>query len=322
MKKTLLVSSAGRRNQLLECFREDASKLGIELRVLAADANPKLSSACHAADRTFIMPRCTNEGFVVAMLDLCRREKVDLVVPTIDPELGPLSAARDAFAAIGTRIAISAPGVVALAGDKLATASALKQAGVGMPQTVKLHALRADPDLLQWPIVIKPNSGSASVGMVRLASRADLKRIEDDVSLIAQECWLGREYTVNVFFSASGELRCAVPHQRIEVRDGEVSKGRTERVASLGKAASKIASVLPGAIGPLCFQAIVREDGKCSVFEINARFGGGFPLTHHAGARFSAWLLEEACGLPSTASDSWAEGVTMLRYDSAIYFHD
>ena len=55
------------------------------------------------------------------------------------------------------------------------------------------------------------------------------------------------------------------------------------------------------------------------VFEINARFGGGFPLTHRAGARFTRWLLEEAAGLLSTAHNDWQEGVTMLRYDAAVF---
>ena len=31
----LLITSAGRRNQLIECFRQDAAALGLPLRVLA-----------------------------------------------------------------------------------------------------------------------------------------------------------------------------------------------------------------------------------------------------------------------------------------------
>jgi carbamoyl-phosphate synthase large subunit len=55
------------------------------------------------------------------------------------------------------------------------------------------------------------------------------------------------------------------------------------------------------------------------VFEINARFGGGYPLAHQAGATFSQWLLEEVAGLPATANDRWQDGVLMLRYDSAVF---
>jgi carbamoyl-phosphate synthase large subunit len=91
---------------------------------------------------------------------------------------------------------------------------------------------------------------------------------------------------------------------------------------ALQAAAKKLAQVLPGATGPLCFQAVIMGSGEMAVFEINARFGGGYPLAHRAGARFSQWLLEEACGLPCTANDDWKEGVVMLRYDAAVFLND
>jgi carbamoyl-phosphate synthase large subunit len=156
------------------------------------------------------------------------------------------------------------------------------------------------------------------MGIVRPRSPAELVGLPLDDYLV-QEMWDGAEYTVNLFFDQEGDLRCAVPHRRIEVRSGEVSKGRTERVPALMNAAHQLAAALPGARGPLCFQAIVRPDGSFAVFEINARFGGGYPLAHHAGATFTRWLLEEALCSPCTAHDNWREGVTMLRYDAAVF---
>ena len=56
------------------------------------------------------------------------------------------------------------------------------------------------------------------------------------------------------------------------------------------------------------------------MIEINARFGGGFPLSLEAGADFPRWMLEELLGLPSTASrDRWRPGMVMLRYDAAVF---
>jgi carbamoyl-phosphate synthase large subunit len=55
------------------------------------------------------------------------------------------------------------------------------------------------------------------------------------------------------------------------------------------------------------------------LFEINARFGGGFPLAHNAGAYFTRWLLEEAAGHSSDANNNWRSGVRMLRYDAAVF---
>jgi len=55
------------------------------------------------------------------------------------------------------------------------------------------------------------------------------------------------------------------------------------------------------------------------VFEINARFGGGYPLADHAGASFARWLLEERLNLPSTAGNKWTAGVAMLRFDAELF---
>lgn len=110
-----------------------------------------------------------------------------------------------------------------------------------------------------------------------------------------------------------------MPHWRIETRAGEVSKGVTEDVAALRALAPKVIAALPGVRGALCFQAIMDPDKGPAVFEINARFGGGYPLAHRAGATFTQWLLEEALGLPVTAHDRWKAGVKMLRYDEAVF---
>lgn len=320
---TVLFTSAGRRNQLIDCFRRDAEELGLRLRVLAADLRPEMSSACHAADTAFAVPRCTSDDYVPRLTEICRREGVQLLVPTIDPELAPLSRNRAEFAAFGTRVVVSAPEIVALAGDKQATAARLTSAGVTTPATCALADYLAAPDRLAWPVIVKPRGGSASVGIVRPKAREELWALDPTGDLIVQELWRGTEYTVNLFFDSAGRLRSAVPHRRIEVRSGEVSKGRTERVPCLLEDAQRIASAITdGARGPLCFQAIVADDGACGVFEINARFGGGYPLAHHAGAKFSRWLLQDAVGIENDFSMDWREGVTMLRYDAAVFIDE
>jgi len=317
----LFITSAGRRNQLIECFREDALSLGLELRIITADLKPDLSSACHQADAAYAVPRCTDSDYVPALMEICQRHEVSLLVPTIDTELALLSRHVSEFVAVGTRVVVSEPTVVDLARDKIKTALRLADAGVSIPQTLQLGAYLADPSKLKGAVIAKPKGGSSSVGIIRPKSPNELEGLSQTDYLV-QEMWEGIEYTVNVFFDQNGELRCAVPHRRIETRGGEVSKGRTERVPALVEAARKLATALPGARGPLCFQAIVTEAGEYAVFEINARFGGGYPLAHRAGAQFSKWLLEEAAGLSSSANDDWKDGVTMLRYDAAVFLNE
>ena len=320
---TILFSSAGRRVELMNCFRAAAAALGCDAKILAVDARPQLSSACQAADASFSVPLCASDAFIPAVREICLRERVDLLIPTIDPELAPFAKARDEFAAAGTQVCVSHPGLIAIARDKLATSQFFKRVGCDAPQTALLRDVLADGSAWRFPVIVKPIDGSSSEGFQVVPSMDALRalRMNPDGTIVQSQI-LGTEYTVNLFFDDAG-LRCAIPHRRIETRAGEVAKARTERVAALTSAAQRVGDALAGqARGPLCFQAIIPEDGVPHLIELNARFGGGYPLAQRAGANFARWILEAHLRRTSTASDSWQEGITMLRYDAAFFLPD
>lgn len=303
---------------MIECFRRSAAAAGIDLDVLACDIEPELSAACYAADRAFSVPRCDDPAFVDSMLKIAIDAGVDLVVPTIDPELAPLSAASDRFGAVGTRVHVSPPSVIEVVRDKVRTSEVLAAAGVPVPWTASLDTARAAADRLVWPLFLRPSGGSASRGIKVAYSPSDLPAAPDEPMML-QQLLVGPEYTVNMFVDKNGELRSAVAHQRLRVRAGEVEKGRTERDPMFRALAEGVSRALPDARGVLCFQLIVDKMAGPRVFEINARFGGGYPLAHFAGAEYTRWLLEETVGLPSTAHDGWRSGALMLRYDAATF---
>jgi carbamoyl-phosphate synthase large subunit len=316
----VLFSSAGRRVELINCFRADAARLGINLKTVAVDVDPALSAACQAADVSRKVPRCDRPDFISKLLEICAAEGVKLIVPTIDTELEVLAENRAAFAKIGVEVAVSSPEIVRMARNKRETSRFLAEAGIATPRTESLRDFKAH--LAEWafPVILKPSAGSSSIGIHILRDAAQLKSLElSSVDYVAQQLCEGKEFTVNMFFDAAGRLRSVVPHERLETRGGEVSKGVTRRVPALDAAARKMAAKLRGARGALCFQAIAAPDGSTWVFEINARFGGGFPLAHRAGACFSRWLLEEVVGLPSSTSEDWKEGTLMLRYEAAVF---
>jgi len=315
----MLLSSAGRRVALLRAFRSSAVALGVDLEMFACDLKPEWSSACMEADYAFAVPPATAPDFIEAMLGYCERHGIALVVPTIDTELLAYSHARDRFAAIGTIVSISAPPLVEMARDKLATARFLSAAGIPSPRTASAAELLAGTDAWPWPLLAKPRHGSSSRGIQIVQDRADVARLCLGEDYILQQMLRGREFTVNLFFDDSGRLGCAIPHERLQVRAGEVEKGVTVRDPVLCGLARDLAGAVDGAFGALCFQAIVDEAGEASLFEINARFGGGYPLAHHAGGTFARWLIEQVLRLPRTVHDDWREGMVMLRFDDAVF---
>ena len=137
MHATVLVSSAGRRVGLIECFRRSASAAGIDLDVLACDMEPELSAACYAADRAFAVPRCDSPAFIDSMLedrDRCRRRS-----DRADDRSGtcPARGRRRIVSRRPERAFMSArSSVIEVVRDKVRTAEVLAAAGVPVPWTV------------------------------------------------------------------------------------------------------------------------------------------------------------------------------------------
>lgn len=309
----VLITSAGRRGALVGCFREAGAG-----QVHGCDLVPDLSSACQLADMAHQVPRVTDPGYAQALAGIVAEHGIGLIVPTIDTELAALAEAAPMLGQAGARVHVSSPATIVEVRDKMRTMELLGAAGVPVPPTCREAELRAEPDRLGWPLFGKPSGGSASRGLGRYGALADLPDSFPE-PMIFQPLLEGPEYTVNIFVDHSGQLRCVIPHLRLQTRAGEVEKGRTERRADLHEIARGITRALPDLRGVACFQVI--DDARLGpvVIEINARFGGGYPLAHHAGARFADWLLDETAGQPCRAHDDWAEGVTMLRYDEAVF---
>ena len=103
----ILVSSAGRRVELMSLVREDATRLGLHPRIVATDANPRVAPACLAADVSYDVPPASDASFIASLVDICRKEGVRLLVPTIDAELQPLARDRAALVERGVLLNIS-----------------------------------------------------------------------------------------------------------------------------------------------------------------------------------------------------------------------
>ena len=316
----LLISSAGRRVELMQCFRKAAHLLNLDLEIIAVDMNPAWSPACQIADRAYEVPACSDPVFLNEVISICKKHKVDAVIPTIDTELLGYAINRDHFLSVNTKVLVSAPKVIRIARDKGETASVLGQHGIGVPKTWCVSDIVAGGQDPKYPIIIKPKDGSASKGISIIQGFADLKNMSiESERYILQELCSGKEFTVNCFYDPSGKCQACVPHYRKMVRDGEVCFAETVRVQEFRNIADCLSKIFPGIQGCICYQAFLSDDGDVKVFEINARFGGGYPICDFAGGTFAKWILQDLMGDLPAYHDGWSEGVRMLRYDAAIF---
>lgn len=315
MNKNVLILSAGRRVSLAKAFQDAMKGLNISGDVFGADINPAMSAACNILSKSFVLCRVVKDEYIDELKKLCLEQSINLVVPTIDTELLKLAKHKEEFRRLGITIAVSDLDLVSHCRDKRLTHKLFDEIGFPVPVTYQLE------DII-FPCFSKPISGSLSQNIRILRSKDELDSWDVPKSEMMYMEVIPKtkydEYTVDVYYNHHSELVCMVPRQRVEVRGGEISKGRTNK--SLVKLLKVPMSKLNSAFGCLTLQVFKAKDSEQIYgIEINPRFGGGFPLANAAGAKYPDFLLREVfLGEALTYSEDWEDNLVMLRYDAEV----
>jgi carbamoyl-phosphate synthase large subunit len=315
----ILITSAGQRVSLVRAFKKELTRIFPGSKVYTTDMCPELSAACNVADAYFRVARVTDPGYMDELLALCLRQRIKMIVPTIDTELMVLAQHKERFAKEGIQIIISSPAFIEQCRDKRKINLFFQQRGIAVPAAIDKH----NPS---FPLFIKPYNGSLSADTYIIHQQADLlpHHLANDNLLFME--YLAKqdydEYTVDMYYNKAGLVKCIVPRKRILVRAGEINKGITSKNGLLVYLRQKMAYV-EGAAGCLTAQFFLHKTtGQVTAIEINARFGGGYPLSYHAGANYPRYLIEEYfLQQEITYSEDWEDQLLMLRYDDEVLVH-
>lgn len=316
----LLFTSVGRRVELLRAFKNAYQALELQGGIIGLDVDP-LAPALNVVDRPRIVPRLTHPDYLKTLVQICWHEKVDLIFPLIDPDIPFLAKHRERLAQTGVQVVVVPEESAAIAADKWQTGRFFRDLNLATPRSwlsEQAHAIDVD-----YPLFIKPRSGSASNHAYKVKNAKELKFFLDYVpDPIIQEYLAGPEITNDVICDLNGEFISVVSRRRIEVRWGEVAKGVTVYEPEVIEACITIARALH-AIGPITVQCIMK-DGVPYFTEINARVGGGAPLGIAAGVDWPKWLLARFAGIPIEIPPlgSYGKGLYLSRFDESFFFSE
>ncbi len=316
----ILFTCVGRRVALVELFRAAANELGLKSTIVGTDIDP-LSPGLYVCDKSYISVPITSKKYITQMIDICRKHKIDVLIPTIDTELKALALNKEKFASAGTIVMVSSPKVIDICQDKRKTYDFLRENEFGTPWTTTLNKVKKTETKISFPVFLKPWDGSASKGNTVAYNREDLRYFGKKIPhCLVQEFIEGQEYTCDVYVDFDMAVRCVVPRKRIQVRAGEVSKAQTNKMQQIISQATRLVERLGAGPGVITIQCFLTSKKEIKFIEINPRFGGGVPLSVKAGARFPKWLISELIGeKPAIRADKWKDGLYMLRYDEAIW---
>jgi carbamoylphosphate synthase large subunit len=172
---TVLVSASGAPGTaaLLRALRENGER---PVRLVGIDMTEQAVGR-HLCDAFHVVPPGTDAGFADAVLELCRREHVDAVLPQSSFDLLGLAEAKERFE--GVAVMVSSPEAIRRCNDKTETYALLDRIGVKGPRWRRVGGRKSVAEAaheLGYPreeVAVKPVFSSGSRGFRILSASAD-----------------------------------------------------------------------------------------------------------------------------------------------------
>ena len=308
----ILFTGVGRRIELIQAFRNAALVLNKDLKIYGADM---AGSAPALAYCDFIrqVVSMRDLGYIQNLINICKADHIDLLIPTIDTDLLVLSENKKEFEKIGTRVMISDPDKIRICRDKNYTSQYFIDCGLHAPMPVNdWHEYRAG-----FPAFIKPKDGSSSINAFKVENEESLEVYAKQVeNYIVQPFIFGREYTIDILCDWYGNPISIIPRERLQVRAGEVLKTKICMDQNMINESKALCTAFKPC-GPITVQLIQDNRGINWYIEINPRFGGGAPLSMKAGSR-SAEAILKLMDRENPDECKIEDGAIFSRFDQSV----
>ena len=314
----VLMCSVGRRGELLKNFR---SSMVSGSKIIATDLSP-YAPALYMADKQYLVPRIDDPVYVETVLDICKKEKINAVTTFIDPEIEILAKDRDKFEAQGVEVLAPYEETAKLCFDKYLMFQHLMKNNIPTVMTwgtLEQFEKAFDAGEVEFPVFVKPRTGSGSVGARKVYSYEILSEaMAEDPSLIIQEYMDCIDLDADVYIDTiTHEAVAAFSKKKIETRIGGASKTVSFKDEKLFDFISKIVKTLKFN-GPVDMDFFYR-DGQYYLSEVNPRFGGAYLHAYGAGVDFIKMIENNLNGIANKPNfGDYEEGVVMMMYDSVV----
>ena len=311
----ILILSCGTRNKIIQYFRRELSGRGT---VIATDCS-SLGPALYDADRFYIVPRITEEGYLDVILDICKKESVKGVLSLIDPELSILAEHESEFAEIGTTVIGSSYALCEMSLDKYRMYEWLTKHNYHCARSYldrgKFY-VDVEKERIAYPVFVKPRSGSASIAISEAFDKETVNVLLDhDENLMIQEYLHGTEIGADVYIDLiSGEVVSIFMKKKIKMRAGETDKSVSFKNGRLFALIERFV-MEAGYRGQIDID-IFEVDGEYYISEVNPRFGGGYPHAYESGCNHMKLIVENLEGRVNEKHiGEYEEGIYMMKYN-------
>lgn len=314
----LLFCSVGRRGELIKNFKNSMKD---DVYIVATD-NSRYAPALYLADKQYLVPLINDEKYVPTLLEICKKEKIDAITTFIDPEIEILAKNRGSFEQLGVEVLAPYLETAQLCFDKYKMFKYLKECGINTINTYSnIDDFEKDYNnhILDFPVFVKPRTGSGSVGAKKIYSINELNDYcKEDNNFIIQEYMDGLDIDCDVYIDTINHKPVSIfTKKKLETKIGGANKTISFKDETLFNFVKKIVLYFKFN-GPIDIDFFYK-DGKYYMSEINPRFGGAYLHAYGAGVDFIKLIHNNISNIENNENiGSYEEGIVMMMFDSVV----
>ena len=134
---TIMITAAGNQYMLglVDCLKNNGER---NIRLIGADMNND-PTILQMMDVLYQVPAATAVDYIDCLYDICKKEKVDIIMPIMSAELPALVTNKEKFKEIGTIVSVSSLESILIANNKYNLYKFMKQNGMRVPRFCKIQ---------------------------------------------------------------------------------------------------------------------------------------------------------------------------------------
>ena len=301
------------------CIKKNGER---NIRLVGADLN-RDETILRMCDAAYAVPRGNDPSYIDVLFDICRKEKIDVLLPIMSVELNALAENRKRFEEIGTKVSVSDTEPLAIANNKRRLLDFMTENALPCAKYYAVHSIKEIEEAVRclgYPkkrVCVKATDGSGSRGFRILdesVSRFDafinekptsgticlselisiLEEAEHFPELLVMEYLPGAEYSVDLL-ADHGKCLFTCCRKSLRMENSIMLEAEIVNNSAVNTLCEKTTKLL-GLDGNIGFDLRERADGTPVIMECNPRITAGVPFFELAGVNLPYLCIKKLLG--------------------------